>query len=149
VLGIKDWYDLMLKPAIFSREVTGCHPSRFGVKNDLRATIKGSTDGMIRKAFIMLLKPGYQGEYRQRHLSVWPELQTGLSRHGVHNYSIFLDRDTDKLFAYVEIESEALWQQIAETEACRRWWAYMQEMRLTHADNSPVAIELDEVFHLD
>jgi len=25
----------------------------------------------------------------------------------------------------------------------------MQEMMLTHADNSPVAIELDEVFHLD
>jgi len=104
---------------------------------------------MIRKAFIMLLKPGRQGEYRQRHLSVWPELQAVLRSHGVSNYSIFLDRDTDKLFAYAEIESEALWQQIAETEACRRWWAFMQELMLTNPDNSPVSIELDEVFHLD
>ena len=104
---------------------------------------------MIRKAFIMLLKPGRQGQYRQRHLFVWPELQAVLRSHGVHNYSIFLDRDTDKLFAYVELESEALWQQIAETEACRRWWAFMQELMLTNPDTSPVSIELDEVFHLD
>lgn len=104
---------------------------------------------MRRKAFVMTLKPGCQQEYQQRHNPIWPELQEVLKSHGVHNYSIFLDRDTDRLFAYVEIESEALWRQIAQTPACRRWWDHMKELMLTNHDNSPTAIELDEVFHLD
>ncbi len=104
---------------------------------------------MIRKAFLMRLKPGNQAEYEQRHNPVWPELQAVLQAHGVHSYSIFLDSATDKLFAYAEIESEARWQQIAQTEICQRWWAHMQPLMQTNADNSPVAIELKEVFHLD
>ena len=67
----------------------------------------------------MSLKPGCQPEYQQRHNPIWPELQEVLKNHGVHNYSIFLDRRTDRLFAYVEIQSEALWQQIARTQVCR------------------------------
>ena len=67
----------------------------------------------------------------------------------MRNYSIFLDRGTDNLFAYVELESEELWTQIAATPECRRWWSYMKELMLTNADDSPVAVTLDEVFHLD
>ncbi len=104
---------------------------------------------MIRKAFLMTLKPGYQDEYEKRHRFIWPELQEVLKKHGVHNYSIFLDRSTDKLYAYAEIESDLLWQQIAETEICGRWWFYMKELMLTNFDNSPVTVALDEVFHLD
>lgn len=103
---------------------------------------------MIRKAFLMTLKPGKQDEYERRHRPIWPELQQVLKEHGVSNYSIFLNRGTDQLVAYAEIESEALWQQIAETDVCRRWWAYMKELMLTTPDNSPVTISLDEVFHL-
>lgn len=104
---------------------------------------------MKRKAFVMTLKPGCQQAYQQRHNPIWPELQEILKDHGVRNYSIFLDRDQDRLFAYVEVESESLWQQIAQTPACRKWWAYMKEILQTNPDDSPVAIALDEVFHLD
>ena len=104
---------------------------------------------MIRKAFLMMLKPGQQAEYERRHNPIWPELEDVLKQHGVHKYSIFLDHGSDRLFAYVEIESEALWQQIAQTENCRRWWASMKELMLTNPDDSPVAITLNEVFHLD
>lgn len=97
----------------------------------------------------MTLKEGCQAEYERRHNPIWPDLQDVLRQHGVHNYSIFLDRDTDKLFGYVEIESEELWQQIAATEACRRWWSHMKDLMLTNPDDSPVAITLDEVFHID
>ena len=103
---------------------------------------------MIRKAFLMRLKPGNQAEYERRHHAVWPELQSALKEHGAANYSIFLDRRTDSLFAYVEIQSEELWMQIATTEACRRWWSYMKELMLTNSDDSPVAVTLEEVFHL-
>lgn len=104
---------------------------------------------MIRKAFLMTLRPGQQDEYQRRHDPIWPELHLVLQRHGVHNYSIFLERETDRLFAYAEIESEELWQQITQTESCRRWWLYMKELMLTNADDSPVVVALAEVFHLD
>lgn len=104
---------------------------------------------MIRKAFVMTLKPGNQDEYERRHNPIWAELQEVLKRHGVHNYSIFLDRETDRLFAYAEIESEELWERIADTEVCRLWWAHMKELMHTNPDNSPATLTLDEVFHLD
>lgn len=104
---------------------------------------------MIRKAFLMRLEPGNQAEYEQRHNPIWPELQAVLKAHGVHNYSIYLEREADYLFAFAEIESEERWQQIAQTEVCQRWWAYMKDLMQTNEDNSPVALELKEVFHLD
>ena len=104
---------------------------------------------MIRKAFLMTLKPGNQDEYERRHNPIWPELQQVLKEHGVNNYSIFLEPGKDQLFGYVEIESEELWQSIAGTEVCQRWWAYMKDLMLTNADNSPASTELVEVFHID
>lgn len=103
---------------------------------------------MIRKAFLMKLKSGCQEEYERRHNPIWPELESVLKRHGAHNYSIFLNRSTDDLFAYVEVESEELWAQIAATEESRRWWSYMKELMLTNPDHSPVAVTIEEVFHL-
>ncbi len=107
------------------------------------------TTAMTRKAFLMTLKPGRQDEYEKRHNPIWPELQEVLKQHGAHNYSIFLDRESERLFAYVEIESEQLWQRIAETDVCRRWWSHMKDLMLTNSDDSPVAVPLDEVFHLE
>lgn len=104
---------------------------------------------MIRKAFLMTLKPGQQSEYERRHNPIWPELQAVLKGHGVSNYSIFLNRSTDQLFAYAEIESESLWHEIAASEICQRWWTHMRDLMLTNSDNSPVTISLREVFHLD
>ena len=104
---------------------------------------------MIRKAFLMRLKAGCWQEYERRHNPIWPELQTVLKEHGVRNYSIFLHSDSNQLFAYAEIESEARWLQIAQTEPCQRWWAHMKDLMLTNDDHSPKAIDLDEVFHLD
>ena len=104
---------------------------------------------MIRKAFLMVLKPGTAAEYEKRHNPIWPELQETLKEHGVHNYSIFLDRASNHLFAYAEIESEERWRQIAGTEVCRRWWTHMKDLMLTNGDHSPTSFDLAEVFHLD
>jgi len=103
---------------------------------------------MIRKAFVMSVEAGYEEEYARRHSPIWPELEELLRSHGVHNYSIFLHSGTRQLFGYVEIEDEARWQAIAETEVCRKWWAHMAEVMPSNPDNSPVAHPLREVFHL-
>ncbi len=104
---------------------------------------------MIRKAFVMQLHPGQESDYQKRHNPIWSELEETLKSQGVSNYSIFLHKETLQLFAYAEIEDEAKWQAIAQTEVCQRWWAYMVDIMDSNPDNSPVSTELNEVFHLD
>lgn len=103
---------------------------------------------MIRKAFRMSVNPGHEAEYARRHNPIWTELDDVLRRHGVHRYSIFLDPDTNDLFAYAEIESDERWAAIAGTEVCRRWWRSMRELMPSNPDDSPQAHDLHEVFHL-
>jgi L-rhamnose mutarotase len=104
---------------------------------------------MVRKAFVMSVHRGCEAEYERRHNPIWPELEAALKAHGVHNYSIFLHPATRQLFAYAEIESEAQWDAIAETDACQRWWASMADLMPANPDHSPVSEELTEVFHID
>lgn len=104
---------------------------------------------MIRKAFRMSVHAGQEAEYERRHNPIWRELEEVLIAHGVRTYSIFLDPATRDLFAYVEIENEARWQAIAQTEVCRRWWHFMREIMPANPDDSPVSCELREVFHLE
>lgn len=104
---------------------------------------------MIRKAFVMQVNEGCEAEYERRHSPIWPELHAVLKDHGVHNYSIFLVPETRQLFAYVELEDEARWNAIAETAECGRWWAHMKDIMPSNPDNSPVSLELKQVFHID
>ena len=104
---------------------------------------------MIRKAFKMSVYPAQHAEYARRHNPIWRELEETLRAHGVLEYSIFLDEQTSELFAYVELESEARWNDIAQTDVCRRWWKYMREIMPSNANDSPVSCDLKEVFHLE
>ncbi len=104
---------------------------------------------MIRKAFVMSVEAGREEEYERRHRPIWPELEQVLRAHGVHNYSIFLHEETRQLFGYAEIEDEAKWAAIAQTEVCRKWWAHMREIMPSNPDHSPVSHPLREVFHLE
>lgn len=103
---------------------------------------------MIRKAFVMAVHPDQHAAYQERHNPIWQELADVLKAHGAHNYSIFLHEATHQLFAYVEIEDEARWDAIAQTDVCQRWWAYMGDIMPTNPDNSPQSTDLREVFHL-
>ena len=103
---------------------------------------------MIRKAFVMSVNAEAEAEYERRHNPIWPELEAVLRAHGVRAYSIFLHPETRQLFAYVDFESEERWQAIARTEVCQRWWRHMRGIMPSNADNSPVTIELKEVFRL-
>ena len=103
---------------------------------------------MIRKGFLMKVNQGHHEEYKKRHDEIWPKLVETLKEYGAHNYSIFLDQDSNQLFAYVEIESEERWNIIAETEVCKKWWAYMKDIMPSNSDNSPISVELKSVFYM-
>jgi L-rhamnose mutarotase len=102
---------------------------------------------VIRKAFRMSVNEGCQQEYARRHNPIWRELEDLLRHHGVRSYSIFLDPDTNDLFAYAEVESEERWAAIGGTDVCRRWWRSMRELMPSHPDDSPLTRDLREVFH--
>lgn len=103
----------------------------------------------MRKAFKMKLYDGCEQEYQKRHDSLWPEMKQMINEYGGKNYSIFLDTETNTLYAYIEIESEELWNKSSETAICRKWWDYMADIMETNFDNSPISKDLKEVFHLD
>lgn len=101
------------------------------------------------KAFKMKLFAGMEAEYEKRHNELWGEMRDMIHEYGGRNYSIFLDRDTNTLFGYIEIESEERWAKSAETEICKRWWHFMADIMETNIDESPVSVDLKPVFHLD
>lgn len=104
---------------------------------------------MVRKAFVMKIHSGHEEEYEKRHRPIWKELEETLKSHGVRNYSIYLHPQTHQLFAYAEIEDENRWNAIAQTEICKKWWAYMKDLMPTASDNRPQSQDLREVFHMD
>ena len=64
----------------------------------------------------MYLKPGYKEEYKRRHANLFPELKALLTESGVRNYSIYLDEDTNILYAYQELEGEGGSQDLGATD---------------------------------
>ncbi|KAF0853994.1 L-rhamnose mutarotase [Pantoea dispersa] len=103
---------------------------------------------MLRKAFVMQVYAHCHAEYQRRHTPIWPELERTLKAHGAHNYAIWLDAERNLLFASVEVESEARWQAVAQTEVCQRWWASMRDLMPSNPDNSPVSKALQQMFFL-
>ncbi|MBS7577680.1 MULTISPECIES: L-rhamnose mutarotase [unclassified Enterococcus] len=103
---------------------------------------------MIKKAFKMTVFPDKHQEYEKRHNELWSEMRQMLEAHGAKSYSIFLDKSTNTLFAYLEIEDEILWRKAADTAINRKWWDYMADLMVTNADKSPVVVDLEKVFEL-
>jgi L-rhamnose mutarotase len=103
---------------------------------------------MSKIAFKMKLKAGAGEEYKKRHGMIWPELAALLKSNGVSDYSIFLDEETNILFA-VQQEDGRSSQDLGKLEIVKKWWAYMADIMETNADQSPVSVPLSLVFHLD
>jgi len=104
---------------------------------------------MQRYAFKMKLKPGCREEYRRRHDAIWPELTALLRKSGISDYSIFLDAETDTLFAVQKLSGSSGSQDLGSSPIVKRWWAAMADIMETNPDSSPVSVPLTEVFHLD
>lgn len=104
---------------------------------------------MVRKGFKMKLYPGMEKEYEKRHNELWQEMKDMIHEYGGRNYTIFLDKETLVLYGYIEVEDLEKWNKSADTAINRKWWDFMADIMETNPDNSPVCIDLQEVFHLD
>lgn len=104
---------------------------------------------MKRFAFKMKLKPGFKDEYKKRHDEIWPELKTLIQSTGVSDYSIFLDEETNILFAVQKQDGDASSQDLGTNPVVKKWWAYMSDIMETNPDKSPVTIPMQELFYME
>ncbi len=104
---------------------------------------------MKKIAFKMKLNPGQKEEYIKRHNEIWPELKELLTKNGIHDYTIFLDEETNTLFGVQYQEENASSQDLGSNSIVQKWWEYMADIMLTNPDNSPVSFPLENVFHMD
>jgi L-rhamnose mutarotase len=104
---------------------------------------------MQKYAFRMRLNPGEEAEYRRRHDAIWPELAALLREAGVSDYSIHLDPATGDLFGVLWRRDDRAMDDLPGHPVMRRWWAHMADIMQTNADNSPVAVPLVTVFHME
>ena len=80
---------------------------------------------------------------------LWPDLKKLLEQAGIYDYSIFLDEETDTLFAVQKTRSSEGSQDLAKNVIVQRWWRYMADIMETNSDYSPVSVPLKEVFRLE
>lgn len=105
---------------------------------------------MQRVAFRLRVKPERLQEYKRLHQEVWPELLRDMRAASIRNYSIFADGS--ELFGYLECDDwEAASAALSESEANRRWQAFMSGYLATPVDPDaaePVRL-MEEVFRME
>jgi L-rhamnose mutarotase len=105
---------------------------------------------MQRICFVLHVKPDRLEEYKERHRTVWPEMQTALRETGWGNYSLFL-RNDGLLVGYLETESvERARAGMAKREVNDRWQREMGDFFIQPDGVLPdrAMQPLEEVFHL-
>lgn len=105
---------------------------------------------MQRVCFILHVKPDRLDEYKKAHVNVWPEMRAALTKHGWHNYSLFLKPD-GMLIGYVETPDFKKAVAGMQTEPINaKWQATMKdffvELKGAAADTSMQPLE--QVFYL-
>lgn len=102
---------------------------------------------MEQIAFKMKLFPGQAAEYKRRHDAIWPELTALLRESGVSDYSIFLDPETNMLFAVLRRTDGHKLDDLPKHPVMRRWWDYMRDIMAYSPDGTPAVQPLDFMFH--
>ena len=104
---------------------------------------------MERLAFKMHLNEGQKDLYKKRHARLLPELHKLLKENGISEYSIFLDEETNILFAFQKQAGDSGSQDLGKLEIVQKWWKFMSDIMETNPDNSPVTTTLEEVFFME
>jgi L-rhamnose mutarotase len=107
---------------------------------------------MKRVGFLLKVKADRIEEYQQHHKAVWPEMQAALSRHGWHNYSLFL-RPDGTLFGYFETPDcfQTALDGMATETINDKWQELMAPFFESPggARADEMMVEIEEIFHLD
>ena len=96
----------------------------------------------------MFLNPGQADLYKKCHDEIWAELVRILKDAGISDYSIFLDPETNTLFAILRRIGGHQMDQLPKHELMQRWWSFMSDIMETAVDGTPIVKPLDFMFHM-
>lgn len=99
-------------------------------------------------AFKMKLLPAQKQEYKNRHDEIWPELSSLLNNVGITDYHIYLDDESDILFAFYKIDDDSKIKDLPKQDIMIKWWKYMADIMETMANNEPISRDLELMFHM-
>jgi L-rhamnose mutarotase len=105
---------------------------------------------MKRVCFVLQVKPERLAEYKERHRTVWPEMQAALRETGWTNYSLFL-RPDGLLVGYLETpDFDRARAEMAKREVNDRWQREMADFFVQPDGALPdqAMQPLEEVFHV-
>ncbi|KQZ13231.1 L-rhamnose mutarotase [Mesorhizobium sp. Root554] len=102
-----------------------------------------------RIAFRMVLNPGQAHEYKKRHDEIWPEMTAALREAGISDYTIWLDPETNHLFATLVRADDHAMDSLPQTDINRRWWKFMADVMQYDDRAEPVVVPLQNVFRMD
>lgn len=102
-----------------------------------------------RVAFKMQIRKGTVAEYKRRHDEIWPELNELLKKSGISDYTIFVDEETDTLFAVQKLADDHRTDELPNDPLVKKWCEYMADMVTMDADGNPICTPLPEMYHLD
>jgi L-rhamnose mutarotase len=102
---------------------------------------------MIRKTFVMRLKPGALAEYKRQHDAIWPELVNEIRASGIKSATTIVDGENLVLFS--EIETEDAWDRLWNSEVHRRWAEVMDPLMAIRPDGIVDSRPVEEIFHLE
>jgi L-rhamnose mutarotase len=105
-----------------------------------------------RVGFLLKVREDRIDEYKEHHRQVSPDMLDALSRHGWHNYSLFM-RPDGLMVGYVEVSDsfqEAL-NGMSTEDANSRWQTLMEPFFESPVGSRPDEnmVQLEEVFHLE
>lgn len=109
---------------------------------------------MNRIAQIVQLRPEQIERYVEVHAAVWPDVLAKIADCHMANYSIFLRRPENLLFAYFEYHGSdfaADQAKMAADPRTQEWWEITNPMQQPLATAAPGEwwVGADEVFHVD
>lgn len=103
---------------------------------------------MARLGFKMYLVEGQEAEYEKRHDEIWPDVVDILHEQGIYDYSIFLDEETNTLFALQNRRPDSTADIVTDAPVMLRWFEHMHGLLKTNPDGTPIVIPLREVFYM-
>ena len=104
---------------------------------------------MASYAWVLEVRPGYEGEYKRRHDEIWPEMLEILRDAGIRNYNIF--RHGLVLIGYFETDDlDATIAALRDSDVNKRWGEYMapiMKIEIEEARGFPFLLPLQ--WHMD
>lgn len=101
---------------------------------------------ILRKAFVVTLKPGALERYVHWHDNLWPDLAAQFATSGIVEISLF--EDDPLVFVYSEITAIDAWDRHFEADISQRWMReVMDPLMDVLADGSAKSADLREIWH--